>query len=174
MTLNRGRFSFPPLALHRPRRFSLIILLGFALLAASPSAMKAESSDSENDVTSVVDRFHEALRAGDRETAQSILHPDVIVFEGGRAETTREEYEHHHLGADMEFSAATMRTVDDRQTHVRGDTAWILSQTTTKGEFRGRPVNSVGVETMVLGRQGETWLILPIHWSSRRSSPATE
>ena len=174
MTLSCRTFTSTSQKLHRKACIAAGILIVGVLFAANLSAAETESLDAETAASSVVDRFHDALRGGDRDAARDLLHPDVIVFEGGRTEMSREEYEQHHLGADMDFSAATTRTVEDRRSQVRGDTAWVLSQTKTKGEFRGRNVDSIGIETMVLGRDGESWRILHIHWSSRRSPAAAE
>jgi hypothetical protein len=50
---------------------------------------------------------------------------------------------------------------------VAGDVAWATSTSVARGEFRGRPINSAGVELMVLRRTPEGWRIAAIHWSSR-------
>jgi hypothetical protein len=46
--------------------------------------------------------------------------------------------------------------------------AWVVGTSTTRGEYRGRPVNSAGAELMVLTRTPHGWRIAAIHWSSRR------
>jgi ketosteroid isomerase-like protein len=51
---------------------------------------------------------------------------------------------------------------------VRGDVAWVVGTSTTRGEYRGRPVDSAGAELMVLTRTPQGWRIAAIHWSSRR------
>ena len=113
-----------------------------------------------------VDDFHQALRSGAGEKVLQMLAPEVVIFESGEAEMTREEYASHHLGADMEFSKATTSAVDHRQVIDLAGGAVVLSRTTTTGTFRDRPVASRGVETMVLERTGEAWRIRHIHWSS--------
>jgi hypothetical protein len=44
--------------------------------------------------------------------------------------------------------------------------AWIASEGRTTGEFRGKAINSVSTETMVLSRANSGWRIVHIHWSS--------
>lgn len=115
----------------------------------------------------MVREFKAALAAGDSVRAIGYLHPDVIVYEGGHAETLI-EYRSGHLGADMAFAAAT--TSETRQERVvLGDgMALYFGEHETTGEFRGRTIDSRGTESIVLVRTPEGWRIRHIHWSSRR------
>ena len=54
----------------------------------------------------VVDAFHTALEHGDTEGTLALLAEDVLIFESGDAERSRDEYAEHHLAADAAFSAA--------------------------------------------------------------------
>jgi ketosteroid isomerase-like protein len=115
----------------------------------------------------VVADFHTALAAGEREAALARLDPDVLIFESGGAELSRDEYAAHHFGADMAFSAATQRTIVDQQSGEIGDSAWVLTQSKTTGTFREKAIDSRGTETMLLRRGTDGWRIIHIHWSSR-------
>ena len=56
---------------------------------------------------------------------------------------------------------------------VEGSTASTVGTSTTKGDNKGRQINSVGVETMVLTKTAAGWRIRSIHWSSHaQRSPA--
>jgi ketosteroid isomerase-like protein len=114
----------------------------------------------------VVASFHEALRTGDRARALAQLAPELIVAEQGGVELGRAEYEREHLGADMEFSAATRREVASQTAGQAGDHAWIFTVSRIEGDFRGRPVALDSNETMVLKRVDGRWQIVHIHWSS--------
>lgn len=116
--------------------------------------------------TATIEAFHSSLSAGDREGAFSWLDPNVMIFESGGAEMSREEYASHHLESDMAFAGATKTEVVDRQARSAGDTAWVLSRTRTTGQFRDRPVDVDGVETMILQRDAGHWRIVHIHWST--------
>lgn len=119
-----------------------------------------------------VESFHAALAAGDRDRALSWLDTQVVIFESGGAEMSRDEYASHHLESDMAFVGATKTEVIDRQAQAAGDAAWVLSRTHTTGQFRDRAVDVDGVETMVLRRVSGEWRIVHIHWSSNaRKSP---
>ena len=112
--------------------------------------------------------FHEAVAALDTVQSLEYLHPDVIIFESGRAEMSRDEFASGHLGADMSFAAEMTREVTYSQTITEGDVAVVMNRTATSGMMGDREINSVGVETVTLRRQNGAWKIMHIHWSSRR------
>ena len=115
-----------------------------------------------------VSAFHDALARGDSVAVMRALADDVVIFESGYAERSAAEYASHHLGADMAFNAATTTTVEDQQVSTAGDAAWVLTWSHTTGTWHDRPVDSHGVETMVLRHTPDGWRIAHIHWSSRR------
>lgn len=158
-------------------RACLALALSFAVLSATSApaqdhahghdhavgALSAEATEA----AAAVDAFHAALKAGDTAGALALLAPDVMIFEEGGAERSRDEYASHHLGSDAAFAAASETTVTRRSGWADGDIAWITSEGRTTGQFNGRAVNRLTVETMVLKRHGDGWRIHHIHWSSR-------
>lgn len=114
----------------------------------------------------VVDAFHNALRRGDTAAAQSKLADDALIFESGGVERGKAEYASHHLGADAAFAQAVRGTVTRRAGNVVGNLAWIASEGRTAGTFKGRSIDVVTTETMILQRRGGSWKIVHIHWSS--------
>ena len=130
---------------------------------------RRQASDSAAAVA-VVRRYNELVAAGDSLGALALLTEDAVVLESGGVET-RAEYRSHHLLADIEFARAVRSERTVRRVRVRGDVAWISSTSTAQGEFRGRAVNSVGAELMVLVRTPTGWKISAIHWSSRSRRP---
>jgi len=151
-------------------RISLVAgALGVALIVApieaqTPSPMTA-------DVQMVVDRFHAGLKAGDTAGVMTLLAPDVLLLEAGGIET-RAEYEVKHLPADVEYEKSVTTSFKPYRVTVVGDAAWAVNTNEYKGTFRDRPVDSVGVELMVLSRDAAGWRIRAIHWSSRARRPA--
>ena len=130
------------------------------------STQPAANSDSV-EVVRTVGRFHAALARGDSAAALALLAPGATILESGSVETVA-EYRAHHLPSDIDFARAVPATRGPVRVTVRGDAAWAVSTSETKGEFRGRPVNSAGAELMVLTRTADGWRIGAIHWSSRR------
>lgn len=134
--------------------------------AASGIASQGDSAA----VAAVIERFHTAMTAGDSATMMALLAPDAVILESGGVET-RAEYQSHHLSGDIAYAKSMKSTRGPIRVSVRGDVAWASSTSTTTGESRGRQVNSVGAELMVLTRTSAGWRISAIHWSSRAQRP---
>ena len=128
-----------------------------AVGAVAPSARPAAA---------IVDAFHAALRRGDTNAALSRLAEDALIYEEGGVERGKPEYASHHLGADAEFSKAVPSTITHRSGEAAGNIAWIATEGRTTGTFRGKEVDRITTETMVVRRQGGVWKIVVIHWSS--------
>lgn len=146
-----------------PRRLGIL----FALIALLTSVDSAVAQSDSAAVVGTASRFHVALQAGDTAAVRTLIAPDLQVLEGGEVES-RTQYFAHHLAADIEFAKAvpSKRTVVS-YTHD-GNVAWLVSTSTTTGNFRGREVNSVGAELMILSGTPEGWKIRAVHWSSAR------
>lgn len=135
------------------------------LMAGSPlAAQEATDSTRQAEVRAVVHEFHGALAAGDSLAALALLHPDLVVYESGHAETLA-EYRSGHLGSDIAFAAATQREVRAENVTLWGDVALYTSVTHTTGTWRGRDIDSGGTGSMVLVRTADGWRIRHIHWS---------
>lgn len=115
----------------------------------------------------VIDQFHHALAAGDSAEAAMLLLPDVVIVESGGIET-RDEYLGGHLHGDIAFAQAVPRERGPIAVQLYGDIALATSTSVSRGEYRGRAVNSAGAELIVLRRTGDGWKIAAIHWSSRQ------
>ena len=158
-------------------RTSLALALSIAVLSATPAFAQDHAHGPDQaagsvaaeatDAAMAVDAFHAALKAGDTAGALALLAPDVMIFEEGGAERSREEYASHHLGSDAAFAAASEATVARRSGWADGDVAWITSEGRTTGQFNGRAVDRLTTETMLLKRHSDGWRIHHIHWSSR-------
>jgi len=144
-----------------------------ALLTAAVRNTNVPSQSVNSDssaVAAVVDSYHKALSSGDSALALGFLADDAVILESGGLET-RAEYRSHHLPADIAFARAVRSVSGPLKVTLNGATAWTSSTSTTQGEFNGRPINSIGAESMVLTRSGASWRIRSIHWSSRNRRP---
>lgn len=153
---------------------SLTVFLAMPALAQdhghSPGHAAGSVAAEATDAASAIDAFHAAIKIGDTANALTFLAPDVMIFEEGGAERSRDEYASHHLSSDAAFAAASEATVTRRSGWADGDVAWITSEGRTTGQFNGRAVDRLTTETMVLKRHADGWRIHHIHWSSRAPS----
>jgi uncharacterized protein (TIGR02246 family) len=122
--------------------------------------------EDSSEVAAVVQRFDSLMAAGDSAGILTLLADDAVVLESGGLET-RAEFRSHHLPADISFARSVKGIQGPIVVRVLGDVAWASSTTTLEGEMRGRVINSVSAELMVLSRESGTWRIRAIHWSSR-------
>lgn len=153
------------------RGAALAALLAFAppLFAHGPVAKTGQASAlsaSARSAAATVDAFHAALRRGDTASAAALLADDALIFEGGGVERSKAEYASHHLAADSAFSRAVPSLLVRRAGNSNGLLAWIASEGRTTGMFKGKAVDRVTAETVVLRRVGRAWRIVHIHWSS--------
>lgn len=151
------------------------------LLMASPVPAHPDSPDegaaqaaavapSARPAAAVVDAFHAALHRGDTAAAAALLANDALIFESGGAERSKAEYAGHHLPADATFAQAVPSVVTRRLGNSDGTTAWIATEGRTTGTYKGKALDLVTTETMVLRRVGKGWKIVHIHWSSGAGS----
>lgn len=145
------------------------IVLTIGVVAGMAMARPVVADSEARDPAQIVSSFHAALSAGNREQALALLSPEVVIFESGGAEMSRDEYGSHHLAGDMEFVRAVKTAVVDEQSGQSADVAWVLRRTATTGKFRDKEINSRGTETMILRRTADGWRISHIHWSSHNA-----
>ncbi len=154
------------------RYLSLPVLLLFTAhgtaLAAQPQIDVTEVAKA---AAATVDRFFEALSAGDLGRAGHELDPEVIILESGGAEHSAAEYLGGHAKGDAEFLKGTHHNLVRRTARVSGELAWVASESELHAQRDGKPVTIASTETMVLRSNGTDWKIVHIHWSSRVKKP---
>jgi len=155
----------------KPITTALLLTTWLAGLAFAPCARADEAAAQ---AAQAVAAFHSALKAGDAKAAMQWLADDAQVLEDGDVQT-REQYQSHHLAADMAFAKAVNTTYSHVVANANGNTAWVSASTSTTGTYQGRSVNLNGAELMVLTRAPLGWRIRAIHWSanSRKQSDST-
>jgi ketosteroid isomerase-like protein len=136
------------------------------LLAAAPLGGQEPSTPStpEDEVRAVARAFKEALARGDSTAALAYLHDDVLILEGGRAET-KMQYRSGHLAADIRFaSSVKSETLRDGVT-MHGDVAlYTQSYRVTGTSSRGEPIDRTSSEALLLVRTTAGWRIRNVHW----------
>jgi ketosteroid isomerase-like protein len=136
-------------------------IAALTLILAAP-AVAAPSPEAE----AVVDGFHSALAKGDTGAAAALLADDALIFEEGGAERSKTEYAAHHLQADAVFSGAVASTIVRRSSDEADGLAWVASEGRVNGSYKGKAVDRLTTETMVLRRTADGWRIVHVHWSS--------
>jgi len=144
-----------------------IVPLAMAGLAGTLLSSRPPSPPTPADsAAAVVDAFHQRMAVGDSAGVLELLAPEAVILESGEVET-REQYRSHHLPSDIAFTRAIPATRRVRQALVVGDVAWVSSTHESKGSYKGRALDLLGAELVVLRRNASGWRIAAVHWSSR-------
>jgi ketosteroid isomerase-like protein len=111
--------------------------------------------------------LNKALGRGDEAAVHAVMAEDVLIYESGGVERSWAEYSKHHLAADIEYMSALERTVLSRKVYAFADGSVVATRSRLTGSYKGRTVDGVSTETLVLRLQEDGWKIVHIHWSSR-------
>lgn len=119
-----------------------------------------------DDAAATVDAFHAALKSGNSAGATALLADDALIFESGEVERSKAEYAARHLPADIEFSKTVPFELTRRHGAAGNGWAWVASEGRMRGSWRGKPVDRLSTETILLRADEGSWKIIHVHWSS--------
>ncbi len=154
----------PPFLL-APGRLGLIGLATLGVLAWTHPA-RVESAGGLDDPVSTVNQFRGAMQDGHVARVLAVLAPDVLIYEAGEQQASRDEYAAHHLKADLAFLAKVYVDTLGQTSRVDGNSAWVMPRSRlVSREADPRPPATV-TETVVLRRSAADWQIVHVHWSS--------
>lgn len=141
---------------------ALPVLVLAACLAGSPALAKDMM-----DPIATAKAFSAALAAGDEAAVKTLLAPEVLIYESGGQEGSRDEYVGHHMKADIAFLANAQVQVIDRRQDVGADLAWVATRTRIAGKHKDKSFDEYSTETLVLKRMPGGWRIVHVQWSSQ-------
>jgi len=144
----------------RPAISVLILAIFLPALTAVPAA--AETPEAK------VAAYHQALLDGDIEAAGGMLSEDLLLYEDGIPETSRERYVGGHLKLDIAFSQGAKRTLENQTSWTEGNTSTICSTYDLKTRYKGKRYHLKTAETMTLKKKDGQWVIVHIHWSNHQ------
>lgn len=150
------------------------LLLFGALNSPTVSAHKNEKHANERvlfvgtdtPAAQAVSAFHQALNQSDKKIARSLLADNVIIFEDGGIERSADEYANHHMLADMKYLSSVNSKLLEHQVYISGDIAYSISRSETMGSYKGKAINTTGMESITLKKSQNGWKITHIHWSN--------
>jgi ketosteroid isomerase-like protein len=81
-------------------------------------------------------------------------------------ERSLSDYASHHMHADMAYLTGLTITLKEHRVTITGDIAISTAISHAKGEYKGKSVDSISMETLVLAKQKDgSWKITHVHWS---------
>lgn len=142
------------------RLYLLMTVLLVAVLNADAQKPKTKSQ-----VFKSLDSFHDAVAGRDVEKAKGLLATDVHILEGGSVEN-RDDYLGHHFFSDSKFLSAMKAKPLSRKAEIVGNFAWVYTRKQLKGTYKGKEIKLISLETAVLQKVEDQWMIKILHWSS--------
>lgn len=115
----------------------------------------------------VADALFAALQSGNAEAVEKIFAEDVVILEGGHAQTSRSDYMSGHLKSDMAFLPNITNTILDRKVSQAGDLAWVITQSKTEGQYKDTVIDELSREMLVMKHDGHNWRVTLIHWGEK-------
>jgi len=152
------------------RRWAAAGLLLCAQAVAAQTDAAAKPARADLLPTEVVDAFYEAMGRGDRTAVLAQLSADVVIYEQGFAELSRDGYAKGSLANDLTFASVVKREVLKREAWEEGNLAWVLTQALVTGDFGENRLELQNAETLVLRRTDLGWKIVHIHRSAHQRS----
>jgi ketosteroid isomerase-like protein len=118
----------------------------------------------QQEVRNAAHAFKDALARGDSVAALGYLTDDVLILEGGRAET-KTQYRSGHLAADIRFATSVKSETVREGVTIHGEVAlYTQSYRVTGTSARGDPIDRTSSEAMTLVRTPAGWRIRGLHW----------
>jgi len=125
-------------------------------------------SDTEFDPSKASDHLFEALKNGDSAAVGSLLADDVLIIEGGHAQTSKDDYMAGHMKSDMAFLPHMETAVLDRTRGRAGNRAWVVTYSRSKGNYKGKDYDHETREFLLLRKQDGEWKIAMIEWAEQK------
>jgi len=117
-------------------------------------------------------RYDTAFRTKDVGTIHSLLSEDVLLYEHSVRNDGREDVFKNHLEPEiLEFEDMKLELSDVRVT-PGADLALVTRAYKLEGNYKGKPIDASGNETMVWKKVGAEWKIAHIHYSHPCPKPA--
>jgi uncharacterized membrane protein/ketosteroid isomerase-like protein len=110
--------------------------------------------------------MNSAIGSGNTDELKRLLDQNVVIFESGNVESSLAEYESHHMKSDIAFMAPMNVELLAREVIDAGDSATVISRSRIRGQFKGKEIDLVNTETLVIQKRNREWKVVHVHWSS--------
>ncbi len=155
------------------RIYLAIILACFSLTGSAHQQDTDQSINKQINVAiadstakKTVEFFHQALRKGNAILARKLLDDNVLIYEGGGAETSADEYANHHMKSDITFLSKMKISQLEEHIQQNSELAIYSGRSQITGQYHGKDINMTSAETIVLRKINGQWRIINIHWSN--------
>jgi ketosteroid isomerase-like protein len=156
------------------RRLMALVVIALALPVMATAPAGQGRADEAARIATWLDGYDAAFMAKDLDALATYYHPDVTIYEGGGIDNGWAAYRDKHLGPELKAFENLQFGHTDRTVHVLADgsAAYVTSLYFIKATMGERTIDSGGLETLVLVKDGGAWKIRHTHTSARPRRPA--
>ena len=148
-------------------------LMVMVLSSALPGIDAAAAVQQDKVFVDFFAQYDAAFVAKDLDRLAAVYHPDVTIIEGGGVNTGWVDYRDNHIGPELKsFSDLKFSHSNIRVQMLGSDAAYVTSEYAIETTTANGLSKSSGLETDVLVRQNDRWLIRHTHSSARRQRGA--
>jgi uncharacterized protein (TIGR02246 family) len=141
-----------------------------AAALASASVVAAQSGDAE--ILAFFKTYDAAFNAKDLTKLATLYHPDVTIFEGAGINRGWADYRDNHLGPELKMFQDLQWAHSNIVVHPLGSSAaYVTADYAIKYKTGDRAVDSGGIATHVLVKEGGQWKIRHSQTAARRRAP---
>jgi len=123
-----------------------------------------EGASAAVDPAAISDALFAALKSGDAEAVSMLLADDVLILEGGHAQTSKAEYMAGHMKSDMAFLPNIDNETISREVGNAGEVAWVTTHSKNSGSYKGEAIDGASREFLLLKRTDKGWKIAVVQW----------
>lgn len=150
-----------------------VLAAGLSLLSTSP--LRGEEPAAGHQISEWLEAYDAAFNSRDVERLSAFYHPQVTIFEGGTTNDGWADYRDNHLGPELKEMEAVEFSHSSVSAHAIGSddrAAYVTAEYRLKARIGGKDVDALGLETLVVVKDGAgSWKIRHSHTSSRRRPP---
>jgi uncharacterized protein (TIGR02246 family) len=145
------------------------------VLASVLGGPGAATDAREQSVRAFVEAYDRAFNAKDMTQLARLYHPEVTIFEGGHVNNGWIDYRDNHLAPELKEMEDLRFAHVEVAPHVLSDAlAYVTAEYRLKTKVNGNPVDTEGLETLILVKGADgAWRIRHSHTSSRRRPAAS-
>jgi ketosteroid isomerase-like protein len=146
----------------------LVLVFAVGLIAAGRVSAQAP----EAQILEFFKTYDAAFNAKDLDKLGTLYHPDVTVFEGSGIDRGWADYRDTHLGRELKSFQNLQWAHSNVVVHALGEAAaYVTADYSLKAQAGERTIDSGGIATHVLVREGTQWKIRHSHTAARRRAP---
>lgn len=111
--------------------------------------------------------FSAALKNGDANLVDQLLADDVLILEGGHAQTSKADYMAGHMKSDMAFLPHIDIEILSQDIGQAEGIAWVTTHSKMVGTYNGKAIDLNSRGFLLLKHNGTDWKISLVEWAAK-------